>query len=752
MIWFIQWLVATEVIGAAVLPLGVRLFRHLPDRGFIFAKPLGILVVAYICWLLGVLGILRFQQATILAVVAIAGAAGWWLWGRETLKQLSGTKVVLLVSEGVFLASLVAAAFIRAHNPEISGTEKPMDFAFLNAFYRTDTLPAEDPWMSGFSISYYYFGYLLVALVAKVSGVPAAVGYNLGVALVFALLLAGSFSLAFNLLSALRREWRIPFRLVGALVAPVTVGLMGNLEIGLEVLAARGYSNPAFWQLVAIKGLEPATQPEGWFPTSFWWWWRASRIIPNTKPDGINEFPYFSFILGDLHPHFTALPWALLAVAFALAAILGRSVQHDFTGRDWVGRIAAAMALGFLLVGNSWDFPSYTALFWLGLLVPLSPVDWSRAKFVSRLKEGALISVISVVMYAPFFLGFSSQTRGVGLSPDKTPVPSLLIIFGTVLYGLIAFLTWRAWSRGGAVEGSRRAVDWMVPAAGGLLIVAGIKLGTAMLLGGVLILAIAAYRRLLSSRREPNATLAAETFVLILAALGLFLVMVPEFVFVVDLFGTRMNTVFKFDYQAWVLLGLGVSVGMVWAAGELRPVPFRVVLLLPFALLVCVGLLYPWGATASKTQDFQGQATLDGLAFYKAARPDDYAAIKWLSNSVQGRPVVLEATGPEYSEYARVSTFSGLPTVLGWGGHEVQWRGQGEEPQRRTRDIDAIYSTASRSDIPALLDKYHVQYVFVGSLEIEKYGTGVAERFNGILQPVFHRGNVTVYHVPQGAR
>ena len=752
MIWFISWLLAVEAAGGAALPLAVRIFRRLPDRGFIFAKPLGILVVAYICWLLGVSGILRFQQATVLAVLVIVAAGSWALWGKEALKQLSGVRLILLASEAVFLLGLIGAALVRAHNPEISGTEKPMDFAFLNAFYRTDTLPAEDPWMSGYSISYYYFGYLLLALVAKLSGVPAAVGYNLGVALVFALLLAGSFSLAFNVLSALRGDWRFPYRMIGALVAPVIIGLMGNLEIGLEVLAARGYSNPAFWRLVAIRGLEPAAQPAGWFPTSNWWWWRASRIIPNTKPDGINEFPYFSFILGDLHPHFTALPWVLLAVALAFSAVLDRAAGRDSVIPSWTGRVAVAIALGFLLVGNSWDFPSYTALYWLAVLVPLVPADWAREKLTSKLKELGLISTLSVVLYAPFFLGFSSQTKGIGLSAEKTPLPSLLIIFGAVLFGLTAFLAWRAWPRSRSDRGRQSRGHWLLLAAGGLLILGSPRLGSAALLAGVLILAIAAYGGFLDARREPVASMAAEVFVLILAALGLFLVIVPEFVFLVDLFGTRMNTVFKFHYQAWVLLGLAASVGVVWLTAELRPVLVRWAVLTSFALLVAIGLLYPWAATASRTQDSQGQATLDGAAFLQSVRPDDYAAIRWLSSSVQGRPVVLEATGGEYSEYARVSTFSGLPTVLGWGGHELQWRGQGEEPQQRTQDIDAIYSTANRSAVPALLAKYQVQYVFVGSLEIEKYGPGVADRFNGMLEPVFRQGSVTVYRVAQGAR
>ncbi|HEX2988230.1 MAG TPA: hypothetical protein VHS06_08685, partial [Chloroflexota bacterium] len=185
-----------------------------------------------------------------------------------------------------------------------------------------------------------------------------------------------------------------------------------------------------------------------------------------------------------------------------------------------------------------------------------------------------------------------------------------------------------------------------------------------------------------------------------------------------------------------------------WVATELRQALLRWASVICIALLVGVGLLYPLASTPSKAQDFRGNPTLDGAVFYQSIKPDDYEAIRWLGTTAMGRPVVLEATGGDYTEYGRISTFSGLPSVLGWGGHEVQWRGRGEEPQKRTVDIDSIYQTADRAAIRGLLDRYAVQYVFVGSLEVEKYGLGVLNRFDGVLEPVHRQGKVTVYRVP----
>ena len=752
MIWFFTWLMAVEFIGLSALPAAVRLFRPLQDRGFLFAKPLGLLLVAYLAWLLGTFGIIRFYQSSITVIVIALGLGCWLVWGRETVQALSRLRKVVVASELLFLLGFALAAWIRAHNPEISGTEKPMDFAILNALYRTSSFPAEDPWMSGFSISYYYFGYLLIATLAKLSGVPAAVGYNLGVAVVFAMTLAGSFSLAFNLLSRLLPQWRVSSRLLGSLVAPLMVGVMGNLEGGLEILAARGIGDASFWKWIGVKGLEAAAQPTGWLPTAFWWWWRASRVIPTIKPDGIDEFPYFSFLLGDLHPHYTALPWTLLAVAVSLSALLGRKsvVGGDVEklGVDWLQMVIPALALGFLLAGNSWDFPTYTFLFWACSMIPLSKLDWSRELLVRRFTTLFFISSLSVLLYGPFFLGFSSQTKGIALSTDKTPLPSMLILFGPFLFVAAAFLLWRLM----AARGIGRIEWWdgSLAVVGVLLVLSSPLLGATSLIGGLLLLALGAIGRLLNFRlfAHKGDDVAAELFILVLVGLGLLLILGPEFVFLVDLFGTRMNTVFKFHYQAWLLLALGSSVAVVWMASALRPRGVNWLVTLVATLLVAVGLVYPLAATPAKIQESHSPATLDGAAFYRDIRPDDYAAIQWLSRTAVGRPVVLEATGGEYSEYARVSTFSGLPSVLGWAGHEVQWRGQGEEPQRRTRDIDAIYSKADRTTMLALLKQYHVRYVYVGTLEAEKYGQGVYNRFEGALDPVYRQGKVVIYRVP----
>jgi uncharacterized membrane protein len=213
-----------------------------------------------------------------------------------------------------------------------------------------------------------------------------------------------------------------------------------------------------------------------------------------------------------------------------------------------------------------------------------------------------------------------------------------------------------------------------------------------------------------------------------------------------------MNTVYKLYYHVWLLLGLvGAPALALWLLRTPlgRPGPLaRALGGATLAATLGLGLVYPLAATWSKSNGFQGTATLDGAAFLERSRPGDAAAIKWLA-SQPGRPVVVEGVGGDYQEYARVSTFSGLPTVVGWIGHELQWRGPLDEYGRRQDDVEALYSKADPEEGPRILDRYRARFVFVGSLERERYGNQVAERLGRWLTPAFQREGTVVFAVPR---
>jgi YYY domain-containing protein len=243
------------------------------------------------------------------------------------------------------------------------------------------------------------------------------------------------------------------------------------------------------------------------------------------------------------------------------------------------------------------------------------------------------------------------------------------------------------------------------------------------------------------------------TFALLLAAFGLLLIMGPELLYVDDAFGgslERMNTVFKLYYQAWILLAAaagfavyyGISlierttgwkrlVGGAWAG--------------VFVALALVAGYYPVAAAATKGEPFRGEATLDGLSYLKRFAPNEYRAIEFLRQNAGRDSTILEAVGNDYTPHGRISSSTGIPTVMGWAGHESQWRGSLDRFASREGDVRTIYSTDSLEEARELLAAYGVEYVYVGAREREKYGSDGIAKFSSFMETVFSEGGVTIY-------
>jgi len=230
--------------------------------------------------------------------------------------------------------------------------------------------------------------------------------------------------------------------------------------------------------------------------------------------------------------------------------------------------------------------------------------------------------------------------------------------------------------------------------------------------------------------------------------MGSLLVIFTEFFYLRDQFGSRMNTIFKFYYQAWIFWGIAAAFGTAILLKELRRfwgIAFRIGL----ALLLLAALTYPLLSLWNKTNGFNPPSgfSLDGTTYYELSAPEEMAAIHWLGNAPPG--VVLEAVGPQYSEYARVATLSGQPNVLGWAGHESQWRGGREEIGSREEDIALIYQTDNWEDTKGMLDLYNVRYIFIGSLEHRTYRVDESKFERVLGEPVYKSGEVSIYEVPR---
>ncbi|MBI3978228.1 MAG: DUF2298 domain-containing protein, partial [Chloroflexi bacterium] len=328
------WLLVAELIGLAAFPLTWLACRALPDRGYLLAKALGLLLVAHLAWLAASLHLATWTGPTLLGALGLVAAISAGVAVRfraEIVTFVRREWPMLALGEVIFLTGFLAFAAIRMLNPDLwhawRGGEKPMDFAYLNAVIRTTYFPAYDPWFAGGYLNYYYFGQVVVAAMAKLTGVVPEVSYNLAIPLLFALTLGGAFSVGSNLVRIVRREAVVPAAVAG-IGAGLLVSSAGNLD-GLVQLADGLWKAGNLNIRSSIPGLsELANALAGANAVIFqgkalpvFDYWRSSRMMPPTI--SITEFPYFTFLFADLHAHLIGLPFTVLAIGLALATLAG---------------------------------------------------------------------------------------------------------------------------------------------------------------------------------------------------------------------------------------------------------------------------------------------------------------------------------------------------------------------------------------------------------------------------------------------
>lgn len=722
-------LLATLLCVLLVEVLGLSAFAALrlllPPRAGLYAlgKVTGVLVFAYVPWLAaGVLG-LPFTQPVLIGTVLVLGALGWLAYRHNRdapvpCVELIATEVVVWGTFAFFLA-------LRTLNPEIYWGEKPMDFSFLNTLYRSTVMPPPEPWFAGSPLIYTYFGHFAVAAVGKALAIQPALMFNLGIALMAGLTAAALFAAG----TVLGRSWR-----VGA-TAVLLTSFAGNLS-GVRELITRKAVN-------------------------FDYFWATSRVVPNT----INEYPFWSFTFADLHAHVLVMPWAVAFVCLVLLWV-GRRAEPT-AQRPRLASLAllavAALVFGAITVTNGWSMPTYIALLlfvlcldWLAHHTPGGLVRLARRGVAAVVFPSLVVIGGALLLYRPFWRHFALPARQWGREVGPYAHPTdVLTIFGMFLILLVP-LFFVVWQRSMAPEG-------LPLGRGQRLAMAGVAVCL-----GLSLLDLRALASLTVRQAESVRTLALALFLfalylalhrrtperyrlaLILATFAFALIAGCEFVFVWD----RMNTLFKFYLEAWFLLGLSATVVL---CALVRPAQWtgqwarvwRIVSLAAVAVGLFTALSGAYGAVTHRHAEGP-RFTLDGTAYLGTKAPLEKAAFDWLNRNIAGIPVLVEAYGPSYGEYSRVSMNTGLPIVLGWDYHVYQ-RGHGwSEINRRKADVQTVYTSSDEGAVAAALAKYHTALVYVGPLERQTYAGGNLPNFRkckNLLTTLYENPAVTIFAV-----
>lgn len=673
------WLIIT-LLGAAVSPLLSRLLPALPDfRGA--SKLFGVLLLAYLSWLLSYL--LGHTQTEILLVFLSILAAG--IITRLRVKSEGSSH--LSFHEALFAASFFLFTLLRSYYPDINGQEKFMDFAMLNAAFNARSFPPPDPWLAGGHLDfYYYFGHLIIATLGKLTGTPPEVAYNLGLAAFFALAVTTTASLGYNLTG--QRKY--------ALFAVFFILLTGNLKS----------------IYLALKTVYLGFQP------GISYYWDSSRVIPNT----VNEFPGFTFLQGDLHAHLAAIPLQILYLLCLLNLYrCARTRQLPLGVTVFTGFI-----LGALFPTHSWDYPTYLILTALVLLYAAGINRWTLTRLLILLSS-------SLLLFTPFHAGFTpAGISGLKLVTTRTSLADFTQVFGLPLLPITLFLLHQA-----APALKRACPIRLLQALAVLTILAPVSLLLDFQLLAPL-LSLLLLCLLILKKHKPGGD---AGLILLFSLTALFISLFCEVFYFDDAFSPpleRYNTVFKLYMQIWLLFTTAGVYAIYTLTPQMRGNWKRLWHTL-ILLMLLGGLIFPTVAILVKTQGFSNQPGLDGMAYLERYYPGDYQAVKWIRTHLSPDSVILERWGESYTLTGRISTNTGIPTVLGWAGHEIIWRSNTTLVNQRIRDVNTLYTTQNTTQARRLLEQYHITHIYTGAIEHEKYKDRLLawKRNTTLLTPVY---------------
>jgi len=805
------WYLFIFILGLAVYPLTRLAMPGLGDKGYPLSRGLGLLLFGYLAWMAGSMGIpyTRITIAVVFVLILIIGGALAYYQRDELREEWQTKRNYFLMIEGIFIAFFVIDLLIRIGNPDLwhpaKGGERPMDFSYFNAVIKSTSFPPYDPWFAGGYINYYYYGFVLAGTPVKLLGIVPSIAYNFILPTLFAIVGTSAFSIGWNLLnkdeggwmkdedSSLRQAQETSFTIqplsfISGLFASFLTILLGNLGT-IQLLynktqqlgAAGGFSwDSTFPQRFswAMQGLslllKGASLPIG--PGD--WYWDPSRVIPPGGGNEITEFPLFTFIYSDLHAHMLVMFIALLAVAWALSVVVGGWRKQKQAPRRFEAWALSALTLvvGGLIIGAVYPTnlsDSYTYLL-IGIIA-LAYSIWRYAEVVSLAKRTALVAGgvialygLSTYMYAPYRAWYAQAYSA--LDPwngPYTPVASYLTHWGLLLFIVVSWLAWETheWMAETPVSALRKLKPFQLLIEGALALVVLAMLilqykGTSI---GWIALPIAGWAGVLLLR--PNLP-DAKRFVLLLIGTAVFITILVEVVVVRGDIG-RANTIFKFYLQAWLLLAVSGGAALAWtlpAFIKWHP-GWRVFWQTAMLILVSSAALFTFTGAFGKIKDrwiVEAPRTLDAMTYMNYANYDDfgqrldlsedYRAIRWMQDNVQGSPVLVEANCPEYRWCTRYTIYTGLPGIVGWNFHQRQQRAfTSTWVEDRVAAVGDFYNATDIGAALTFIKTYDVKYIIVGQLERAEYtpeGIAKFKQFDGTYwKAVYHDGNTVIYEV-----
>lgn len=806
----LSWYLLLWIIGLIVFPVVFCVFSILPDKGYSLIRMAGLLMLAWLPWFFASIKVISFTRISILIGIFVLVLLNGFLFlkkRQEIVDYLKQSWRHVLFIELIFLVLFIFSLLVRINNPDLwhpwLGGEKPMDFAFFNAVLKSVYFPPANPWFSDHYINYYYYGFVVASIPTKLLGIIPSIAYNLVLPSWFAMTGIGVLGLSFNIYKSFKNNHHNPeldqdgqnktirtrFQniftsssaayLIG-IMAVVAILFMGNFyqmkmlwkylpEVSNLSVDAGTYSN---FDLV-LSGASQVLSGNAELPGDAGrWYFSASRPILHDGPDTpIVEFPFFSFLYADMHPHLLSMPFFALGLAWCLSVYL-TPIQK----RKWQDQILTLVLFGLFvgsfLASHTWDYPLFLALaVFIMVWKIFIEKQFNLKKMIKHIFLYASGAIgISLLLYRPFSLWFKTDYSSIEFwKGAKTPLIDYWVVLGFSLFVMVSLLfinilpDMKRWFSDWKEEKSKRI--YLIPAGVQAIMIVLWAYNYQVLAFGLPLLIFWIY--LIFFKKDISEF---HRLIFFLFTLGYSLTFITE-IFVLKGDVGRSNMVFRIYLQAWIILGIAISLGLIellkiirsWRRGV------RISWIISLQVLILFGLSYPLIATKYKINDRWPDVenppkTLDGALFmlgdslYNPEFPPayysdedrklnlaiDYFGIRYMQDQVVGSPVIVEGHTTEYRWGARYSIYTGLPSVIGWNWHTRQHHSLlgGEIVEKRIQQVNEFYDSDDIEKAIKFLKRYDVGYIIVSDLERVYYSSTGLEKFNEMTR----RGDLRIVH------
>lgn len=706
----LKWYLSLQAIGLSGFLLFFPYFKRLTDKGYFISKVSGILVFSYLCWLIPSLKILPYSQILVITILLILFLSAVYLFNKnkkEILVFLKRKKSIIIISEILFLAGLILFIILRSYGLDFLTGEKMRDLSIITSILRSKTFPPKEAWFSDWAVNTYYFGHFVVANLMKLTNTEAGFGFRLASPTFLALILISAFGLIYNLTQKINYS----------ILAGLFTALMGNIDGLIQII---------FNPLLSFD------------------WWQSAHIIPYTY----QEFPFWSFTFGESHPFFMVHVFVLLFLYCSLNFIKSKNIvsysRDLFCSEKIISIIFFSLSIGVLALTNTWNYPP-ALIITAGIIFYhfyIKKSYFSKDTSISFISLLFCIVFLSIFLYLPFYLNYRAPFSGFLLVPEELRTTSLqfLVIMGAFLLPLTSYLFIKIRK----VIGKKQEYKFyylLIP-----LFILSLSSNSFVLVFSLILAIIVSY---LFYKEEDTK----EAFILSIIGLVSLLIFICEVVVLKDIFGgeyLRYNTLSKFYIQTQLLLPLLSVYCIYYFNKHFEGLGLKWIINVLIILPIVSSFIFPVLGTYLVSDKFQKTQYFNEMEVMETIYPQKHEAIKWLQKNIKEQPIVLEASGESYDyQSGQISTFTGLPTLVEWPQHLATWMGGNTYSliNKRLEDVQKIYNNPDKNSIYPLIEKYKIEYVFVGPKEMVSYDTVGLDGFDKDFQfeKVFENQKVKIY-------